>query len=548
MKTVTKITPSNSASFFTKTLLLGVSLSLCNLASADPTIAADGVNFGNADDDPLLRKGDGVSKDLELDMATGGAFSIYSGLDANATFRAGEGNEGTVIAGKWYRIAKSNDSGNQRTNALFSLRDITSGAHNNVTFRTGMSYGAKTKMSLTLLSNSAYNLPVFDEVRYLSSGIFDEFYLEVKIAKSAVVSYSIMENLAKGGWQPVDWVETTSIPAGYTDTKYDLKKLFIVAGETSILSVDRDTGVAIDGGLTVDGSSVLTAASSPYSLVHNGSQTAFLSEGSYVGGSATQIPAEGAGTRMMWYPEKAAFRVGRVTGDQWDESNVGAFSTATGLDNIASAWNSTANGHLNIASDNYAVAVGKENVASGWNSTARGWLNVSSGTYALATGKENIASEGYAIASGQENIASAWNATARGYLNEASGNYAVASGRENVASGWSATARGYNNHMSQYVGTAFGRFNEDRNNGNEAAETAWQGDNLHSIFEIGIGSDDANRENAMTIMQDGTIELGKDANTNEIPLKISSDGSVTLNGAVILNKVQGDISMGIYGQ
>ena len=42
-------------------------------------------------------------------------------------------------------------------------------------------------------------------------------------------------------------------------------------------------------------------------------------------------------------------------------------------------------------------------------------------------------------------------------------------------------------------------------------------------------------------MQDGTIELGKDQN-NEIPLKVNSDGSV------ILNKAQGDISMGSYGE
>jgi len=37
------------------------------------------------------------------------------------------------------------------------------------------------------------------------------------------------------------------------------------------------------------------------------------------------IPAEGEGTRLMWYPGKAAFRAGRVLGveGQWDDTNVG---------------------------------------------------------------------------------------------------------------------------------------------------------------------------------------------------------------------------------
>lgn len=39
------------------------------------------------------------------------------------------------------------------------------------------------------------------------------------------------------------------------------------------------------------------------------------------------IPVEGAGTRMMWYPAKAAFRAGQIglnkDGTQWNNSNVG---------------------------------------------------------------------------------------------------------------------------------------------------------------------------------------------------------------------------------
>src|SRR2546428_8489714 len=42
------------------------------------------------------------------------------------------------------------------------------------------------------------------------------------------------------------------------------------------------------------------------------------------------IPATGTGTRMMWYPGKAAFRAGYVGGTEWEDANVGIYSTAMG--------------------------------------------------------------------------------------------------------------------------------------------------------------------------------------------------------------------------
>ena len=42
------------------------------------------------------------------------------------------------------------------------------------------------------------------------------------------------------------------------------------------------------------------------------------------------VPNLGAGSRMMFYPGKAAFRAGRVDGLQWDNANLGFYSFATG--------------------------------------------------------------------------------------------------------------------------------------------------------------------------------------------------------------------------
>jgi hypothetical protein len=87
-------------------------------------------------------------------------------------------------------------------------------------------------------------------------------------------------------------------------------------------------------------------------------------------------PAEGSGTRMMWYPDKAAFRVGRVTGNQWDTENIGDNSTAWGYNSIASGSRSTAWGHQTEASGLYSTAWGRNtevfSTAWGDNSIASG--------------------------------------------------------------------------------------------------------------------------------------------------------------------------------
>src|SRR5207245_1839770 len=66
-------------------------------------------------------------------------------------------------------------------------------------------------------------------------------------------------------------------------------------------------------------------------------------------GSGT-IPATGAGTRMMWYPGKGAFRAGYVGGTQWDDANIGAGSTAMGVYTTASGDTPTAMGNATTAS------------------------------------------------------------------------------------------------------------------------------------------------------------------------------------------------------
>jgi hypothetical protein len=82
-----------------------------------------------------------------------------------------------------------------------------------------------------------------------------------------------------------------------------------------------------------------------------------------VGGDDGTIPATGAGTRMMFYSKKGAFRVGNVDGTQWNDSNVGPRSIATGK-------NSTAGGNDSVAMGNEVIANGHDSVALGNDATA----------------------------------------------------------------------------------------------------------------------------------------------------------------------------------
>jgi hypothetical protein len=95
--------------------------------------------------------------------------------------------------------------------------------------------------------------------------------------------------------------------------------------------------------------------------------------GSFDGGQSLGIPAEGAGTRMIWYPRKAAFRAGYVNGTQWDDANIGNYSVAMGEGVRASGDYGVAMGRRTVAANGSSFAVGEDNTASGYGSVAMGY-------------------------------------------------------------------------------------------------------------------------------------------------------------------------------
>jgi hypothetical protein len=107
------------------------------------------------------------------------------------------------------------------------------------------------------------------------------------------------------------------------------------------------------------------------------------------------------GSRLFWNTSKSAFRVGRVTGAQWDNANVGPYSFASGYDATASGHGSIATGFSSTASGLYSTAMGENTVASNDASTAMGFQTTASGFASTAMGDSTTASGDYSIAAGQ---------------------------------------------------------------------------------------------------------------------------------------------------
>ncbi len=197
--------------------------------------------------------------------------------------------------------------------------------------------------------------------------------------------------------------------------------------------------------------------------------------------------------RVMWYPRKNAFLVGRVLIESPD--NVGTNSFAAGYepqaageysqalgykanaigDNATAIGNNArALGNESYAFGNYAItgnqgsyAIGSGAKASGLRSFAVGSVGVDSsgtvtaptqatGDYAYAFGMGSMASGQGAFAFGTQDTASGGYSLAMGYLTKATNWYSTAMGWKSKASEWCATAMGRNTTASGYASVAMG--------------------------------------------------------------------------------------------
>jgi hypothetical protein len=135
------------------------------------------------------------------------------------------------------------------------------------------------------------------------------------------------------------------------------------------------------------------------------------------------IPATGAGWRMMWYPNKVAFRAGYAdAGGQFDEANIGYYSWAGGALNTAAGIYSFAMGNQNTveASAQCGMALGSGNMV--WGSGG------SIGTCGIALGLNNDVLDHAGVAIGQNAWSDGDAAVALGYRTTADADYSMAFG------------------------------------------------------------------------------------------------------------------------
>ncbi len=253
-----------------------------------------------------------------------------------------------------------------------------------------------------------------------------------------------------------------------------------------------------------------------------------LAKGTF--GIGEQLTTSGKGTRLLWYPRKAAFRAGTVTAGQWDDANIGNFSTAFGSNSVANGRHSTSIGNGTIASGVASFALGNSTVASGIASFALGTNTIASGNASLAfginsqaTGTASFASGLATVAAGQGSFALGNQTTAdgdqslsMGFSTTSSGLYSFSMGHSTTASGiasfsmgsqttsigYASTSMGFFTKAESALTIALGRFNVGGGNPN-----IWI--NTDPIFEIGNGTDAANRNNSFTIYKNGnTITRG----------------------------------------
>jgi hypothetical protein len=177
-------------------------------------------------------------------------------------------------------------------------------------------------------------------------------------------------------------------------------------------------------------------------------------------------PASGAGSRMMWYPQKAAFRVGAVDGTQWDKDSIGRFSFASGYDNKAIGVVSTSMGNLTSASGDASTSMGSGTNASGIASTSMGGSTNASGHFSTSMGASTTASGSYSTSMGNFTIARSAFSLVIGLYNDST-----------------ATNR---------------------------------------LFEIGNGTANNARNNAMTVLTNGNVGIGTATPDNSAILDIKS--------------------------
>lgn len=157
-------------------------------------------------------------------------------------------------------------------------------------------------------------------------------------------------------------------------------------------------------------------------------------------GIFSDLPDLGAGTRLVWYPKKGAFRAGYVSGTEWNDIFIGNNTTAMGAQNSAQAnasiiWGGQGNSTMipTVPSDPPASVIigGSTNSTHGNLDQILGGSGNTAQENSRVFGQSNFSSSNSTIGGGRENsipLNNSYSVIAGGYGNNISASYATISG------------------------------------------------------------------------------------------------------------------------
>lgn len=308
---------------------------------------------------------------------------------------------------------------------------------------------------------------------------------------------------------------------------------------------------------------------SPVARLHVADSAVVFTRNNSILNYSAYPPVQGSGVRMMWYPEKAAFRVGAVDDgtingapgacpscpNYWNRDSIGGFSFASGYITKASGSYSTAMGFHSIASGEASTALGSSTASNG-GATAMGISATASGYNSTAIGLNSTASGNYSTAIGAGTVASGSLSTALG-TSAASGSSATAMGFGTAARGDASTSMGYLTQAKAYGGSAAGLYNDTLDN--PLPETPFAADR---IFQLGNGTANNARSNALTVLRNGNTGIGHTDPAYRLDIsgrmRIRGGGDLNNSAGLFLNNsnntaipafvgMQGEESVGFYG-
>ena len=256
----------------------------------------------------------------------------------------------------------------------------------------------------------------------------------------------------------VDWTNINNIPADIADGDDVDDADNSVTNELQTITLSGDT-LYISGGNNVDLSGYNAGIFANDSNVTSNANGVYATDDFVFGAPTIDYDAATSdGVRMFFDKSTGSFRAGKSDNTNWDTDSLGYYSFATG--------------YKTKATGTFSVAMGSSADASGFISTAMGNFTDASGTLSTAMGNST----------------------------EASGQGSTAMGHQTEASGDVSTAMGDNTEASAYASTAIGKYNIGGGN-----PTTWVA--TDPLFEIGNGSSNSARGNALTIYKDGSVEI-----------------------------------------